>query len=389
MCHMNRLYNTFDDFSTNIREFLLNIGITKKTQLKIIPLILIGMINAESSVKLDIAKKLKPFLPDIQLSSIKKRISRFFKNKLFNPLDFYSLIIRYVINNYKLKHLDKRVHIIFDHMFSHENFTVFMISLRVGKSGIPLWFKCFKGNNDPNAFDEETLKSGISFVSSLFDSSYELIFLADRWFNSTSLLAHIASLGHTFCVRAKRNINVLVHDKKEGHKIWKTLGDLFAYQYHSNLFYDLVITTEFKFKVNAAISKKDGVKDDHWIILTNGCPKRAIKDYGYRFGGVETIFKQQKSNGFYIESVCNASIEYFTSMYTMTCFAILYLTTAGADFSKNTKCYKNVKIETHSVIRGKKTRVMSLFNIGLTLFSMAFNSVNNIRLPMRFILYDI
>lgn len=62
-------------------------------------------------------------------------------------------------------------------------------------------------------------KQGISYVSNLFGSDYDLIFLADRWFNSASLLHHIDSLGHTFCIRFKKNIKVFMFDKKEGHKI--------------------------------------------------------------------------------------------------------------------------------------------------------------------------
>ena len=59
------------------------------------------------------------------------------------------------------------------------------------------------------------------------------------------------------------------------------------------------------------------------------------------------------------------------------------------------KLYNNqsVKIITHKVylINSKriKKRVMSLFNTGLTLFKLAFNSYNYIRLPLTFKLYDV
>ncbi len=80
-------------------------------------------------------------------------------------------------------------------------------------------------------------------------------------------------------------------------------------------------------------------------------------------------------------------------MYTMICTCILYLTILGADYSKNTKCYKNVKIETHKTynIGGKKVKkiIISLFNAGLTLFKLAFNSMIYIRIPVSFKLYDI
>ena len=102
------------------------------------------------------------------------------------------------------------------------------------------------------------------------------------------------------------------------------------------------------------------------------------------------MFKNQKSNGFYIEAINNANEKSFTTMYTLVCTAILFLTILGCDYSKNTKCYKHIKIETHKMYKNKgKIRVMSLFQTGLTLFKLAINSYKYIRIPMRFILYDI
>ena len=202
---MNKVYNTQEEIASEMKDFLLKSNPNiRKTQLKIIPFISLGMILSESSVASDIAKTLKDEFSLVQHESVIRRIKRLFKNKLFDPYKFYDDVIRYVISNYKPKHDDKRIHIVFDHMFSHDNYTVFMITMRVGKQGIPLWFRCFKDNDDSDAFAEELLKEGISYVSSLFDSSYKLIFLADRWFNSTSLMQHIDSLGHTYCIRLKR-----------------------------------------------------------------------------------------------------------------------------------------------------------------------------------------
>ena len=384
---MNKVYNTQEEIATKLKNFLLEcFGNIRKTQLKIIPYIVIGMILAESVVASDIAKNLKGNFSLVQHDSVIRRIKRFFTNKLFNPYDFYDKLIKFVISKYKVKHTDKRIHIIFDHMFSHDNYTVFMISLRVGKQGIPLWFRCFKENDDPNAFDEEMLKKGISYASSLFPADYDLIFLADRWFNSTLLLDHIDSLGRTYVVRLKGNIRCYVYDKKEKHAIWKTTGDLLAHENRSTFYKDILITNN-EFKTNIVLSKKKGVKEP-WIIVTNGDLNKAIKDYGYRFGGIECIFKSQKSNGLYMESTVKADIKYFTSMYTIACFTTLFLTIFGSNFTKNSKCYRNVKITTHKTSNGIRKRVMSLFNVGLTLFNCAFNSSKYIRIPFSFTLYD-
>ena len=268
------------------------------------------MILSEYIAFFDIAKKLKNDFSKVLHDSVIRCIKRFFNNNLFNPYDFYDDIIKHVIANYKSKHSDKRVHITFDHMFSHDNYTVFMMSTRVGKQGISLWYRSFKGLGEGDAL----LKDGISHISSLFNNSFDLIFLADRWFNSTSLLEHINSLGHTYCIRFRGKTSLQIFDKKEKHHIWKNLNDITIFQKYSVA--------------------------ESWIIITNGDSKRASKDYAYHFGSIETIFKSQKSNANTIESTIKASIKYNSCMYTLASFAHLFLSILGAGFSKNHKCYK-------------------------------------------------
>ena len=318
MCHMNKLYNTQDDFATKISNFLHFVYPNiRKSILNFLPYVLIAIINAESLVASDIANKLKGKFKLIKKSSNVKRIRRLFKNPLFNSHFIYDKIIRFVISTYKKKHSDKRIHIVFDHMFSKSHYTIFMISMRIGKQGIPLWWKSFKGYAPSDAFDSKVLKEGISYVSNLFPKDFDLIFLADRWFSITTLMQHIHSLKHTYVIRFKGNIKMLIYDKKEKHKIWKHLKDLSSYKYHSYFYNDIIISNNHM-KVNIAISKNKDVKEP-WILITNGDAKRAIKDYGYRFGAIECIFKNQKSNGFwYYKSVIinyRNVVEYYTSFY--------------------------------------------------------------------------
>ena len=70
-------------------------------------------------------------------------------------------------------------------------------------------------------------------------------------------------------------------------------------------------------------------------------------------------------------------------------FASLFLILLGADFTKNSNCYKNIKLTTHKVIKNHRKRVISLFNIGITIFKRSFNSTFYIRIPYSFILYDL
>ncbi len=384
---MNKLYNNQKDFTSKFMEFLKSaIPDIRKTQLNIIPYIILSMIISESCVPLDMAKVLKDEFTYIQSDSIIKRIRRFFSNKLFNPYVFYQKLIVHVLNIFKSKHDDKVIYITFDHMFSKHNYTVLMFTMRIGTFGIPLWFKCFKDYSDNDAFKLETMKEGIVSVSNLFENTdFKLVFLADRWFGSPKILEIIDYLGHTYCVRLKGNIIVYKDGKKLKAKKLKHR------KFHSVIHKDVLITNQ-RYKTNIVYSSTNNTKDP-WIIVTNGNTNKAIKNYGYRFGSIENLFKAQKSNGFNLEKISNSSLKSFESMYTMICTCVLYLTILGADYSKNTKCYKNIKIETHKTynVNGKKVkkRIVSLFNVGLTLFKCAFNSMIYIRIPVSFKLYDI
>ena len=366
--------------------------------MKIIPEILYGMIFSESVVTTDIAKCLKNAFSFVQLESIQRRIRRFFNNDLFDHEAFYNNLIIYVISNYKKKHKDRRIHITFDHMFSHDNYVTLMFTMRVGKQGIPIWFKSFKQEyidkevsiekGNTIAFNEASIIEGIKHVSNLFGKSFDLIFLADRWFNSEKILSTIDSLGHIYCIRLKKNIKVFMYDNKEGHKIWKWLYNLTSHKYHAMVYKDIELY-DSKYKTNIVVSKYLDVKES-WIVVTNKDVEHAIQNYSHRFGSIECVFKNQKSNGLYLEAINNANEKAYNTMYTMACTVVLFLTIIGADYSKNTKSYKNEKIVTHKVYKDKgKIRVMSLFRIDLTLFHRAINSTKYIRLPIRFILYDV
>lgn len=384
---MFTVYNTQKDFTSKFENFLKeSIPNIRKTVLNILPFIIFGMLISESCVPSDISKSLKDEFSIIQSDSVIKRIRRFFSNKLFNPYDFYKKLIIFVINKFKCKHNDKTIYITFDHMFSKSNYTIIMFTMRVGTFGIPIWFKCFKKISDNDAFKLDTMKEGIKAVSDLFENTgFNLVFLADRWFGSSKILKFIKDLGHVYCVRLKGNISVYKNEKKFKAKKLK-------HRKYQSVTHEDVYITDDRFKTNLVYSPTCDTKDP-WIIATNGDTSKALKSYGYRFGSIETMFKAQKSNGFNLEKVSNANLDSFTTMYTCVCICILYLTILGADFSKNSKCYKNVKIETHKTynIDGKKVkkRIMSLFNVGLTLFKRAFNSWFYIRIPVSFKLYDV
>ena len=147
-------------------------------------------------------------------------------------------------------------------MYSKDNYTVLLFSMRVGKQGLPLLFKCFNGIREPDAFTDVTICNCIKTVSNYFkDTNFNLVFLADRWFNSEAILSTIKELNHTFCIKIKSNLKVRIFDNKENHCIYKYTGDLTGKKYMGKYYNDVYLFENSTFKTNIVISKYNGIDE--------------------------------------------------------------------------------------------------------------------------------
>ena len=384
---MLKLYNSYSKIASDLSNFFKIVYPSiSKPHLKIIPDIIIGMIKAESVVTTDIIKKVKNPLLDVLPSSTERRFERFFNNDKFLNYDFFDAIIRYIINNYKIS--NKNVHVAFDHMYCKDKFTTLMFSLRIGKQGIPLWFRSFKGIDDSAAFNLALINEGISYVHNLFSNkNCKINFLADRWFNYREIMQHIDSLGDTYYIRTKTNVSINIHNYEYSDMI-SSISDIEPFLTKSK-FFDSVEITSFKYPTKLAVSKTDS-HNEPYFILTNGDTRKAIKTYSYRFGSIESIFKNQKSNGFYLEATKMRNIQAFSTLFTLVCVALLWLTILGADYCKNQSHFKNFfKIKVSKKNGGSFKHILSLFNTGLIFFNLAYDSCRYVNLKCNFILYDI
>lgn len=407
---MIELYNTYEDFTREFDLFLIKAcPKMRKTERKMLPNFIMGMIDSESINLSDIACRLSKAYPNTKKESIETRLLRNLHNKNYKPHVTYETFISAVIKSYKVKHPDNKVHISIDHGLVKNKYITLMFTLRVGKQGVPIWFRTFYGKDfkleellDKNikdytkddfnkaAYANDLLKEGIKFCADLF-KDFNVKFLADRWFGTHfEIFEYINSLNCKYVFRTMRNTTTLIYDKKEGHKIWKTLEELDKYKYHSKT-YNNISVTKNNYKIDLVISKTVKQKEA-WLLFTNDNTENAVKDYGKRFGSIECVFKNQKSNGFYLETTGIKNLNAFRQLYCYLCIAITYLVCVGADYSKNKngRSYNKDKIkDTKKLKDGTTRRDKSLFHTALELIHMAMYSPKYIKIPKRFILYDI
>ena len=380
-----KVYYNQDKISSGFSNFFKNIFSISKPHLKIITFILTGMIAAESVVASDIARKLKEDFSLVNLDSIQRRFRRFFASFSSIAYSLYDAIIKVVISKFSVKHSDDKVYICLDHMFCKDKFTILLFSLRIGKQGIPLWFRCFKGKHNSSAYKTSLINEGISYCANLFSNKkYHIIFLADRWFTNVEIFSHIEDIGCFYCFRSKSFFRFSRYNSR-GELISSHLRDIKPSKktkYFTNALY-----TRRLFKTNIVVARTVNTKEP-WYLITNDDPARAIRNYSYRFS-IECIFKSQKSNGFRLESTNTQKESHFISLFTIMCIALLWLTVLGVDFVKNKRHYHINIRDTKKRKDGSTIRFLSFFSLGLTIFNICYyNSVNFI-LKFNFVLYDV
>ena len=235
-----KVYYTHDKVSSFFKQIFQKVFTLSVPHLKNLSSIITSMIDAESVVSTDIARKFKDTFYPIQLASLERRFMRFFTSFSNVAYPFYESLISFVISNYRIKHSDKKVHISFDHMFCKDKFTILLFSLRIGKQGIPIWFRCFKGKHNPDAFKMDLIKDGIKFCKDLFPDDCHIIFLADRWFGNVELLSFIQNIGAFYCIRSKSFFTFSFFNK-HGELITKHLSLFLVVLNTFKMYFTLVI----------------------------------------------------------------------------------------------------------------------------------------------------
>ena len=112
-------------------------------------------------------------------------------------------------------------------------------------------------------------------------------------------------------------------------------------------------------------------------------------EISHRFGAIECLFKSQKTNGFNLEKTKTRNLHAYENLYSLVCFCCVWLSIIGIDYTKNYSHVKN-RLNIRFVKRNsnnKTIRILSIFNLGLTIFRRCFNSYINFKIKCNMQLY--
>lgn len=227
------------------------------------------------------------------------------------------------------------------------------------------------------------IKEGIKYTKEILkEKGKKIIYLADRWFQNYKIMKYIEEIEEEYCIRIKSNLSLYIYDYgKMAGSTKEVEGKEKEEQY-----YDRVVICKHNYMTKLAVSKKEGHEEVIYVV-TNGKVEEGIKNYSYRFGAIEFIFKNGKSNGFYLEKTKMKNEQSFKTMFGIMCVALLWLTVLGVEYTKNVENKKiDVKIR---IYRKNGERINSLFNTGLIYFNICLNSRKGPKIKCNFILYEI
>jgi DDE family transposase len=168
-------------------------------------------------------------------------------------------------------------------------------------------------------------------VPALLPAGVKVVFLADRGFADTELLAHLRRLGWHFRIRIKATFSVL----RPGQSVCKVENFTLA-RGRALFLHNVAITTEAFGPVSLALARHSS-NGEYWYIVSDE-PTSVItfKEYGRRFD-IEENFLDDKSNGFQLESSLVRDADALTRLCFVVAVATLYLVAQGTQVIQSNK----------------------------------------------------
>jgi hypothetical protein len=163
----------------------------------------------------------------------------------------------------------------------------------------------------------------LAAVPALLPAGVKVVFLADRGFADTELLAQLRRLGWHFRIRIKATFTVLRPGQLPG-KV-----EEFALAPGRALFlHNVAITGEQFGPVSLALARHSRNGEYWYLVSDEPTSVYTFKEYGRRFD-IEENFLDDKSNGFQLESSLVRDADALTRLCFVVAVATLYLVAQG------------------------------------------------------------
>ena len=275
----------------------------------------VGLIQAE-------CVKLTAWVPFVQgraqyAQSTQRRFRRWLANRRIEVAPQYGPLIQQALQDWGTHTL----YLALDTSMLWNQYCLIRLSVVYRGRAVPVVWEVMEHGS--SSVTHEAYAGLLDAVPALLPAGVKVVFLADRGFADTDLLAHVRRLGWHFRIRIKATFMVL----RPGQPACKV--EEFSLALGRALFlHNVAITMERFGPVSLALARHSSNGEYWYIVSDEPTTLRTFEDYGRRFD-IEENFLDDKSNGFQLESSLVRDAVALTRRCFVVAVATLYLVAQG------------------------------------------------------------
>lgn len=275
----------------------------------------VGLIHAE-------CVKLTAWVPFVQgraqyAQSTQRRFRRWLGNRRIEVAAQYGPLIQQALRDWGRHTL----YLALDTSMLWKQYCLIRLAVVYRGRAVPLvWEVSAHGSSSVR---HDTYAALLDAVPALLPAGVKVVFLADRGFADTELMAQVRRLGWHFRIRIKASFTVL----RPGQPDCKV--EDFALAPGRALFlHNVAITAERFGPVSLALARHSSNGESWSIVSDEPTSGHTFVEYGWRFT-IEENFLDDKSNGFQLESSLVRDADALTRLCLVLAVATLYLVAQG------------------------------------------------------------
>jgi DDE family transposase len=275
----------------------------------------VGLIQAE-------CVKLTAWVPFVRgraryAQSTQRRFRRWLGNRRIEVAPLYGPLIAQALREWGTHTL----YLALDTSLLWNQYCLVRLSVVYRGRAVPIVWEVIE--HESSSVSHEAYAALLDAVPPLLPAGVRVVFLADRGFTDTELLAQLQRLGWHFRIRMKATFTV----RRPGQAICRV--EDFALAPGRALFlHHIVITAERYGPVSLALARHSWTGEYWYIVSDEPTSVQTFTEYGRRFD-IEESFLDDKSNGFQLESSLVRDADALTRLCCVLAVATLYLVAQG------------------------------------------------------------
>jgi hypothetical protein len=194
---------------------------------------------------------------------------------------------------------------------------------------VPLVWSVLQHGSAPVAFD--VYRELLERAALLLPRRCRVVFLADRGFADTDLMAHLQRLGWHWRIRIKSSFWLY----RRGRRRCK-VERLSVARGHACFWQQVCLTEKHYGPVHLAVARPQAGNDIWYVLSDEPTEVTTLEEYGLRFD-IEENFLDDKSNGFQLESSLIRSAQALTRLCLVLALTTCYLVSQGVEVVKQGK----------------------------------------------------